>query len=80
VNNAPLTVSVMLNRPAGSAVVNAINACAIETRFRSLSAAAADAHAARICFDIRVPRHVPVHYTGAGMAGAKAALWDDGGV
>jgi len=46
-----------------------INVCARDAISLSLPAAAADA--AHICFDIRVPRHVPVHCTGARPPGAR---------
>jgi len=51
-----------------------INVCAIETRFRSLPAAAS----ARICFAYMRLHPAPVHCTGVGPAGMTAAF--DAGV
>jgi len=49
-----------------------INVCARDA-ISSLLAAASDA--ARICFDIRIPHTIPVHYTGArGHCGTTAAF------
>jgi len=45
-----------------------INIYAIDTQFRSLPAAVTDA--VRICFAYTRPHPVPIHCTGAGLAGA----------
>ena len=65
VNNAPVSQSHSPARQAKRCYV--INVCARDAI--SLTLPAADA--AHISFDIRVPRHVPVHCMGAGLAIAR---------